>query len=405
MLTTYLFILATSLALVVPQAQDARAEAERLAKSGNHAEALKRFQAIAAANPSDTSARLWIGRLHLEMGEPGRAAAVFDSIVATEPQNVEALIGLGRALTAAGRTREASDALTRAEKLAGDRIDVLMSQGQLHAAEGRATLALAYFERAALLEPTNEEIRKAAQAVRSGRAHRFETGYDFQHFNTARDNTHTGTFELNMRVDDSFRVFAKGQTHRAFDEFDNRGGGGIEWMPVGNVWIQAGGLFGSGNVELPDTDIFGSIVRRGKRAHIGFDLRYADFNGADFWIGGPTLAIDLTARSTTYFEYHRGRAQFDGGNSNTNDSVTIGFKSLVGNRGSGFVEYRHGVDRLDWLTVDRLLAPDANTFSFGAGFDATPTVTLSARYDFQSRPRKPDDENVQRATGRLIFRF
>ena len=254
MLTTYLFILATSLALVVPQAQDARAEAERLAKSGNHAEALKRFQAIAAANPSDTSARLWIGRLHLEMGEPGRAAAVFDSIVATEPQNVEALIGLGRALTAAGRTREASDALTRAEKLAGDRIDVLVSQGQLHAAEGRATLALAYFERAALLEPTNEEIKKAAQAVRTGRAHRFETGYDFQHFNTERDNTHTGTFELNMRVDDTFRVFAKGQTHRAFDEFDNRGGGGIEWMPVGNVWIQAGGLFGSGNVELPDTD-------------------------------------------------------------------------------------------------------------------------------------------------------
>jgi tetratricopeptide (TPR) repeat protein len=402
MLTTYLLMLATSLALALPQAQDARAEAERLAKSGNHAEALKRFQAIAAANPSDTEARLWIGRLHLEMGEPGRAAAVFDSIVATESQNVEALIGLGRALTAVGRTREASDALSRAEKLAADRVDVLVAQGQLHAAEGRTTLALAYFERAAVLEPTNETIRQAAAAVRAERAHRFETGYDFQHFDTARDDTHTGTFELNMRVNDAFRVFVEGQTHRAFEEFDNRVGGGIEWMPAANVWIETGALFGSENLELPDLDVFGSIVRQGKRAHIGFDLRYADFDGTDFWIGGPTLAIDLTDRATTYFEYHRGRAQFEPGDSRTNDSVTIGFKSLVGQRGSALVEYRHGVDRLDWLTVDRLSAPDANTFSFGAGFDATPSVTIKGRYDFQSRP---EDETVQRASARLIFRF
>ena len=61
-----------SLALTFPQAQDARAEAERLAKAGNHAEALKRFQEIAAANPADAAARIWIGRLHMEMGEPRR---------------------------------------------------------------------------------------------------------------------------------------------------------------------------------------------------------------------------------------------------------------------------------------------------------------------------------------------
>ena len=66
------------------------------------------------------------------------------------------------------------------------------------------------------------------------------------------------------------------------------------------------------------------------------------------------------------------------------------------------VECRHGIDRLDWLTVDRLSAPDANTFSFGAGFDVTPFVTLDGRFDHQSRP---DDLTVQRGSGRLIFRF
>src|SRR3954468_15808735 len=96
--------------LAQPQAPDQRAEAERLAKSGAYAQALKAFQALAAANPDDLEARLWIARLHVSMGQPGRAADVYQSIVAAQPQNVDALIGLGTSLTMAGRFREAGDA-------------------------------------------------------------------------------------------------------------------------------------------------------------------------------------------------------------------------------------------------------------------------------------------------------
>jgi Tfp pilus assembly protein PilF len=403
MVTTYLTILAMSLALSVPQTQDARAEAERLAKSGAYAEALKRFQAIAAANPSDTSARLWIARLHMEMGEPNRAAAVFESIIATEPQNVDALTGLGLAQLAAGHTDEAMDALSRAEALAGDRVEVLEAQGRLHAAAGRSTLALAYFDRAAALQPTNEAIRRAAEAVRVARAHRLEFGYDLQHFNTDRDNTHTGTIEVNARLADTFRVFGIGQTHRAFEQYDNRAGGGIEWTPTGSLWLRTGAIFGSDTVELPTVDIFGSIVHRGKHVHVGFDLRYVDFDGAaNLWIGGPTLAFVINHDVTAYTEYHRGRTQPEFGHSSTNDSVTLGLHSRLGSRASGMVEYGHGIDRLDWITFDRLGAPDANTISFGAGFDLTPFVTLDGRYDYQSRP---DDVSVQRGSARLTFRF
>ena len=403
MLTTYFAILAMSLALTVPQAQEARAEAERLAKAGNHAEALKRFQEIVAANPADTAARIWIGRLHMEMGEPRRAAAVFESVAATEPQNVEALLGLGRALSAAGRPREAGAALDRAEALAADRVDVLTAQGHLHAAEGRSTLALAYFARAAALEPANEEIRQATEAVRAARAHRLELGYDFQHFNSTSDDTHTGTFEFNARLSDTFRIFAVGQTHHAFDDYENRGGGGIEWFAPGSVFIRTGAVFGSETFELPEKDVFGSLVWKGPRVDLGFDLRFVDYEGADLWIGGPTLAWKMTNRATAYAEYQWGRISMDSAISTTStDTFRAGFKTRLGRRASGMVEYRHGIDRLDWLTVDRLSAPDANTFSVGGGFDVTPFVSLDGRFDHQSRP---DDLTVQRGSGRLIFRF
>src|SRR5215211_2947640 len=114
---TSMAVLVLGLLVSVPTGQDARAEAERLARSGARQEALKRFQALAAENPADASARLWIGRLHLEMNHPERAAAVYESLVATDPQNVDALVGLGLALTRTGRFREASDALQRAESL------------------------------------------------------------------------------------------------------------------------------------------------------------------------------------------------------------------------------------------------------------------------------------------------
>ena len=62
--------------LTSAQAPDQRAEAERLANSGAHAAAVKQFQALAAANPDDIEARVWIAQLHALMGRPEHAADV-----------------------------------------------------------------------------------------------------------------------------------------------------------------------------------------------------------------------------------------------------------------------------------------------------------------------------------------
>jgi hypothetical protein len=66
------------------------------------------------------------------------------------------------------------------------------------------------------------------------------------------------------------------------------------------------------------------------------------------------------------------------------------------------VEYRHGIDRQDWITVDRINAGDANTMAGGIAFDLTPLVTLDAGYDYQARP---DDLRLQRARVRTVLRF
>ena len=116
--------------LSTPQGADQRAEAERMAKSGNYAAALKQFQALAAANPDDIEARLWIARLHAQMGQPEHAVDIYRSVLAVQPQHVEALVGVGESLVKLGRLKEASDALNRAEALAADRPAVLAAQGQ-----------------------------------------------------------------------------------------------------------------------------------------------------------------------------------------------------------------------------------------------------------------------------------
>ena len=72
-------------------------------RSGSYRAALERFQALAAANPDDIEARIWIARLHALMGDDERAVSVYESIVATHPNHFDALVaGL---LIADGRRR------------------------------------------------------------------------------------------------------------------------------------------------------------------------------------------------------------------------------------------------------------------------------------------------------------
>ena len=68
---------------------------------------------------------------------------------------------------------------------------------------------------------------------------------------------------------------------------------------------------------------------KGPRVDLGFDLRFVDYEAADLWIGGPTLAWKMTNRATAYAEYQWGRISMDSAISTTStDTIRAGFKTV-----------------------------------------------------------------------------
>ena len=130
--------LAAALLLIVdPQSSGPdRREAEQLARAGRSEEAMGLFAQIAAQDPEDIEARLWIGRLALRLGRTADAAAVFQSVLADHPDNVDARVGLGAALTRAGAWDEALSVLREAERAAGENADLFSALGRAYRRAG-----------------------------------------------------------------------------------------------------------------------------------------------------------------------------------------------------------------------------------------------------------------------------
>ena len=389
--------------LTTPQAQDQRAAAERLANSGAYAEALKQFQSIAAANPDDIEARLWIARLHAKLGHPEHAVDVYRSILAVQPQHVDALIGAGESLVALDRLNEASDLLRQAEAIAPDRPAILAAQGRLHRAANHTTLSLAYYNRALALDPNNAEIRAEAEAVRAERAHRLELDYDFQHVNTGQDDSHLGTFVLNARTNDAVRVVGEGQVENLYGVSDQRAGGGFEFALSRKVNFNIGALFGFSPVYLPETDVYGELTYTDRRMTVGAVVRHAGFeDDSDLLLIGPELIVKFSDGFDTSITYLRGNTSTSGGfNDVATDTVAIHLSGAVTRQFRLGAGYTHGIDRLDWLTSDRI-GFESDSVDFRGNFFFTPFVSLEVGYDFQSRP---EDVQIHRARAGLTFRF
>jgi YaiO family outer membrane protein len=374
------------------QPADARAQAEQLARSGSHREALERFQAIAAANPDDLEARVWIARLHALMGQHDRAIGVYQSIIASNPQHLDALIGLGRSLMA--------------ESLAGESAAVLAAQAQLHANAGRTTLAVAYYERSLTLEPTSAIVRQEYQDVLAQRAHRVEVGYIFDHFSTDIPDPQAGFGGINARVSDSFRVSATVQHQRRFSISETRGGGGVEWMPSRSLRLHGGALFGGDAEILPEVDTYGGLAYAAGRATWTFDLRIADFDQISVNIAAGGLRLALPQHGAAWAKYYRFDTDYQSARSDVVQSWVLGASGRITPGWTFGGEYTRGPDQLYLLTIDKTGPFEANTISVFSDFRLTPMLSIDARYDYQALPDTVDDNvSVHRGTFRLVQRF
>ena len=384
-------------------AADARAQAEQLARTGSYRAALERFQALAAANPDDVEARVWIARLHVSMGDDERAVAVYESILATHPQQLDALIGVGDALVRMGRLRDAGDVLNRAESQGADNPALLTALGRLHREAGRQDRALAYYQRALAIDQASPTIRAEYEALRRERAHRVDVGYLFEHFNQEdTPDPQAGFGGVNFRVSDRLRVSGTVQYERKFSRNETRGGGGIEWQLTPALQIHTGLLAGDDGVILPRLDGYGGVAYKSGRATWSFDLRFAEFQDIDVQIGGAGLRLSLPRATAAWARYYRFSTDYPIATSDIVHSWVFGASGHPGPRSTIGAEYTRGPDQLEMLTIDQTGTFETNTYSGFVELLLTPMTSAHARYDYQDRP---EAVRVHRATLRLVFRF
>ena len=384
-------------------AADARAQAEQLARSGAYRAALERFQALAAANPGDIEARIWIARLHAWMGDDERAVAVYESILATQPQHVDALIGLGDAFVRMGRLHDAGDVLGRAESQSPQNPALLVALGRLNHASGHLDRALDYFQRALAIDSTSTTVRAELEAVQRERAHRIDVGYLFEHFNQdATPDPQAGFGSVNLRVNDALRVSGTVQYERKFSEGEARGGAGIEWHLTPALQVHAGALIGDDGLILPKVDGYGGINYRSGRATWSFDLRFAEFDSVDVQIGGAGLRLALTSQADAWAKYYRFSTDYTMGTSDIVQSWVLGASGHPAPAWTVGAEYTRGPDQLEMLSIDQTGTFETNTYSGFIDLLLTPMLSVQGRYDYQDRPA---EVRVHRATFRLVHRF
>jgi len=204
-----------------------QAEAEALAQQGNREAALAAFQRRAAANPADLTARLWIARLHTQMGRPDLAESVYRAVMLEAPDNVEAMIGVGTTLVSMQRGDEALLILDRTAKLEPKNAAVLAALGAAHLQAYNIKLGLSYLESAASIAP---EYKLALEEARREHGHHVDASGFFEDFNQDVPNTSNANLTIDFRVADRLRISARGQYQEKFDVSDGRGGLGLDWQ-------------------------------------------------------------------------------------------------------------------------------------------------------------------------------
>jgi tetratricopeptide (TPR) repeat protein len=135
------------------------AEAQHAREVGDYDEALAKFRAILAENPTITPAYIGMGDIYLEQHDYERAEPAFSRAARLEPRNFDAQYGHGRALQMLGRFVEAIRAYQRALTIdpAHKKANLNIATTYLQLQEARS--ALVFAERAVEADPQSGPAR------------------------------------------------------------------------------------------------------------------------------------------------------------------------------------------------------------------------------------------------------
>jgi YaiO family outer membrane protein len=370
--------------------QDAESEAVRLARSGAHVEALRRFEQLVAANPADFESRIWMGRLLGWTGRRADAERVYRDVLAEAPTTIDAMLGLGSILVISGRVPEALTILERAVTLAPDSGDAQAALARACRFAGQTTRSIELYRKAVLLSPNDPDIRQGLDATRYLHDHRVQGTFVYEHFERDIPSARAASAEVNLRLNDAARLGLHAQVQRKFDRTEGRGGGELEWHAGRGVTMRAKAFGSPGAIVLSRADAGFDVERSGARFDLASSVRYAHFSTADVWIAAPGLTFWLNERTSLASTYYFSATTFSESDQTvSNHSGRVSARMRIRPRCWIDGGYARGNESFETLSIERLGRFKADTFSAGLRVDtrALQSIIVAGEYQITDRDR------------------
>lgn len=381
LLVTWLLVVASAGAATAQTAENALAPADER----RDAEALAAFRALVARNPGDLQARLWIARLHERMGNIDQAEPVYHSVLQEDPASLDAALGVARALLARREPEEAVDLLEPVVEGRPDNAAALEMLGRAHRLAGRTERAIGYFERAFVVEPS-DEYRFRLESARLAHGHRIETRGFGEQFPSPTPDTRGGDVAVNYRLLERLRVIGRAQTQRKFSVTEQRAGGGVEWRWRPLTTIRAQVLVGAGNLVMPGGDVLGEVDHAIGAVTWSGAIRYFDFTGARTTFASPAVSFPATERLSVTLRYAVSWTETSATSRiQTGHTAQLRGTYRLRERLSLQGGYSAGVDDFETFAIDRIGDFRARTVHGGVRLDLRTLTSVIAGYDRQWR--------------------
>jgi YaiO family outer membrane protein len=370
--------------------QDPETEAVRLARSGAHAEALRRFERLVEANPADVESRIWMGRLLGWTGRHADAEQVYRDVLAKAPNTIDAMLGLGSILVISGRVHEALPILEHAVSLAPDSGDAVAALARAHRFAGETSKSIELYRKAVLLSPNDPDVRDGLNATRYLYDNRVQGTFVYERHGHHLPAAHDASAEVNLRAGHAMRVGLHAQVQRKFDRTEGRGGGELEWHAGRTVMMRAKALGSPGAIVMSRADAGFEAERSGARFDVSGSVRFAHFSTADVWIASPGLTFWLNERTALSGRYFFSSTAFSQSDQTVgNHSGRVSARMRIRPRWWIDGGYARGNESFETLTVDRLGRFKADTFSAGIRIDtrALQSMIVAGEYQITDRHR------------------
>jgi YaiO family outer membrane protein len=362
------------------------AEAERLARSGQTAEALAAFEAIASQEANDLDSRVWIGRLLSRLGRVAEAEATYRQVIAADPRHVDARVGLAGVLLNASRVDDALAVVAEAERLDPESSDVLGVKARALRRAGRTTEALAAFEGAAARAPDDPDLQWGLEQTRRQVAHRVDAALARELYDDDLPPATIVDAVGDLFLDDAVRLSGRLQVQDRFGVTEARGGGGLE-VRVGRALLTRAAVLVSPGADLvAQADVVGEVEWLRPRVQPALSVRYLDFAGAHVLVLGPSVTWDVSDVVAVIGRYYRSQSRFVLSGRTTGDNSALAgirWRALPRMWLSG--TYAYGIESFETASIDRFGQLRAHTLGGGVRFDLRTGTTLSLSPEYQWR--------------------